>query len=199
MNWIESIAGWDRGLPATLIAIGLATTKRRDVPHALAVRALQLHPDMVAVEQAQGQPPVVTRPLGAGLYLSAASRDAFSAVAIASSPVGVDVEVIDADGEIPWRVLHARDTALLEPLRGHARAAAFARLWSIKEAYLKALGVGLSREPASFAVRFLDDKTAAVHDPSASAQVEEIATTWRGAAGAWAAVSTVVLKAGRPR
>jgi phosphopantetheinyl transferase len=196
MNWIESIAGWDRRLPATLIAIGLPTMKRREVPHALAVRALQVHPDMVAVEQAPGRSPVVARPLGAGLYLSAASRDPFSAVAIASSPVGVDVEVIDADGEIPWRVLHPRETSLLEPLRGKARAAAFARLWSIKEAYLKALGVGLSREPASFAARFLDDQTAAVHDPTASAQVEEIATTWRGAAGVWAAVSAVVLKAG---
>jgi phosphopantetheinyl transferase len=199
MNWIDSTAGWDRRLPATLIAIGVSPTARREVPHALAARALQLRPDLVVVEQAEGRPPVLAKPLGAGLYLSSASRGAFSAVAIASSPVGVDVEVVDADGEIPWRVLHAREAALLQPLQGKTRAAAFARLWSIKEAYLKAQGVGLSREPTSFAVRFVDDGTAAVHDPSAPAPAEEIATTWRGAGGAWAAVSTVVLKAPRRR
>jgi 4'-phosphopantetheinyl transferase len=136
----------------------------------------------------------VKRPIGSGLFLSISRRGPFTAVALAASQVGVDVELVEGDGEIPWNVLHPSESAMLRQEDGPARAAAFARLWSLKEAYLKALGIGLFREPSSFALRFADRESATFIDPLAPDRVAEAKTVWRTNDGARAAVSTVVLE-----
>jgi phosphopantetheinyl transferase len=194
INWIESIPEWNRALPATLIATGVTPEQRQALAHALVVRALNLHPEAVVIEQVKGRPPVVAKPMGSRLYLSLSHRDKLTAVAIASSPVGVDVEVMDIEAEIPWNVLHAKDAANLTPHEGKARASAFARLWSLKEAYLKSLGVGLNREPSSFGVSFVDGENAVIHDPVGHTPVAAARTTWRVLSGTWGAVSTVILE-----
>ena len=76
---------------------------------------------------------------------------------------------------------------------GSERASGFARLWSLKEAYLKALGTGLSREPSSFAVCFRDHETAAIEDPLEPAVIVAARTTWREAGGSPFAISAVLL------
>jgi phosphopantetheinyl transferase len=194
IEWIESFSGWSRRLPAALICTGLTPEQRRALPQALAAGALDLNPDAVLVTQATGYPPMVTRPLGSGLFLSIASRGPFTAAAIATSPVGIDVEIVDPEGEIPWNVLHPGEATILARHEVHARPAAAARLWSLKEAYLKALGLGLSREPTSFAVRLIDDDAAAFEDPQVSMRVAEAETTWRAQDALRAAVSMVVLE-----
>jgi 4'-phosphopantetheinyl transferase len=72
------------------------------------------------------------------------------AVALADVPVGVDVEVIpDArtvDDVSP--LLHPAETAELQALAPDDRSPAFGRCWTRKEAYLKALGAGLTQDPA---------------------------------------------------
>ena len=193
-EWIESLSGWDRRLPTALICTGLTREQRRELLQALAAGALGLDLDKVVVEQAQGCPPVVTRPAGSGLFLSIASRGPFTAAAVAASLIGIDVELVDAEGEVPWNVLHPRERALLADLGREGRAAAFARVWSLKEAYLKARGVGFWREPSSFAVRLIDEEAAAFDDPLASQGVAEARTTWRALGAIRAAVSTVVLE-----
>ena len=70
---------------------------------------------------------------------------------------------------------------------------AFTRLWSLKEAYVKALGVGLEREPASFAVHFADGEAASIQDPETRSVVADARTTWRALNGVWLAISTIVL------
>ncbi|WP_324290404.1 4'-phosphopantetheinyl transferase family protein [Streptomyces sp. H27-H1] len=46
-------------------------------------------------------------------------------------------------------VLHPREAAELASLSPGERSAAFTRVWTRKEAYLKGLGVGLSGNPAA--------------------------------------------------
>ncbi|MFF9065374.1 4'-phosphopantetheinyl transferase family protein [Streptomyces sp. NPDC014891] len=71
-------------------------------------------------------------------------------VAVASVPVGVDVETVPADGVVRdvGAALHPRERAELAALPANARAGAFARCWTRKEAVLKATGVALVRGAA---------------------------------------------------
>jgi 4'-phosphopantetheinyl transferase len=65
--------------------------------------------------------------------------------------VGIDVERIApgrAISTIADELFSARESALLRSLPLHARTAAFFRLWTRKEAVLKALGTGLGLGPA---------------------------------------------------
>jgi 4'-phosphopantetheinyl transferase len=69
--------------------------------------------------------------------------------------IGVDVEKIrsNADWErIAARFFSARESAMLLSLPSERRTEAFFRCWCLKEAYLKALGEGLSTPLASFDV-----------------------------------------------
>ncbi|MFF9850584.1 4'-phosphopantetheinyl transferase family protein [Streptomyces litmocidini] len=72
-------------------------------------------------------------------------------LALADSPVGVDVEKVP-DAEVTAKLgplLHPRETAELDALRPAERPLAFGRAWVRKEAYFKALGTGLSRGTAA--------------------------------------------------
>jgi 4'-phosphopantetheinyl transferase len=72
------------------------------------------------------------------------------AVALSKAPLGVDVEPFPqrpALAELA-RVLHPGEQQDLAAVPDTDRPAAFARLWTRKEAYLKALGTGLSRDLA---------------------------------------------------
>jgi 4'-phosphopantetheinyl transferase len=72
-------------------------------------------------------------------------------LAVASATVGVDVRRVPP----AWTVqlcladLHPAEQAELAAVPGPRRPAAFARLWTRKEAYLKGLGTGLRRDPAA--------------------------------------------------
>lgn len=73
--------------------------------------------------------------------------------ASAFSPVGVDVERI---GSFAWddieEALSAEERARLDPTADSAWRAAFTVLWTAKESYLKALGVGLDVPPSELTV-----------------------------------------------
>jgi 4'-phosphopantetheinyl transferase len=82
--------------------------------------------------------------------------------------VGIDLEPIDAGFDLP-PLLRAACTAAeivrVEALPPELRIEAFLGLWTVKEAYLKGLGVGVFREPRTLEVEFLADGHAIVHDP----------------------------------
>jgi 4'-phosphopantetheinyl transferase len=71
--------------------------------------------------------------------------------------VGVDLEVLDAGNDyeaIARQALSLRELALYRQLPPDERPAAVLRIWTCKEAFLKALGVGLSRPLPQIEVTF---------------------------------------------
>ncbi len=78
--------------------------------------------------------------------------------------IGIDIENItrssDLDG-IARRVFTDRERSALDALKGDAKTSLFFRLWTAKEAFLKATGRGLSLDPASIET----------HLPNASARL----------------------------
>ncbi len=81
------------------------------------------------------------------LYLSYSTRDRYSLIGFSSRPIGVDIELPVTDEHIPWNMLRQEERAYLAALSPSARGSAFARLWSRKEALLKALKLGFFISP----------------------------------------------------
>lgn len=71
--------------------------------------------------------------------------------AVASDPVGVDVETVAYHGrEVAEYCMQPQELAWLNAAADPAHA--FTRLWVRKESYIKLLGTGLSREPKTICV-----------------------------------------------
>lgn len=103
------------------------------------------HPGARAGRDPQGRP--LLRGAGEGLHVSMSHHRAWVAVALAEAgPVGVDIEVVRDD--LPAQALADRwfDGAEARFLAGVAApevATEYLRLWTVKEAVGKALGLGL--------------------------------------------------------
>ena len=177
---------------ASHFAIGAVTSTaaRRALLRSLVASVLGIPDETVMVAHEPGGPQRILVPSGAGLHLSSASRDGLAAVAIAARPIGIDVERADPLAEVPWNVLHPAETAALRDLPKADRAEAFARLWSCKEAYLKAVGIGLHRDTRTVPVRMTDAHLAQVQDGSTFL---DAVTRWHDHAGSRYAISTVTL------
>jgi len=70
-------------------------------------------------------------------------------------PIGADIERIKPDIDfknIARRFYSKEENEYLQNLEAYERIREFFRIWTMKEAHLKATGVGLSKEPASFTV-----------------------------------------------
>lgn len=78
--------------------------------------------------------------------------------ALAPTAVGIDIEPVRAiDLRIAERFFQPGEYAALMAHAPDRRPDFFFRLWTAKEAYVKALGLGLRRDFASFGVAPLDD------------------------------------------
>ncbi|MDT2019912.1 4'-phosphopantetheinyl transferase superfamily protein [Methylocella sp. CPCC 101449] len=84
-------------------------------------------------------------------FISVSARGSRALLAVSASPVGVDFEP-DTTAQPILDVLHPHERAELATLDGAARDRRFLEIWTAKEAYLKALGDGLTRDPATIAV-----------------------------------------------
>ncbi len=84
------------------------------------------------------------------LHFSLAHSQGMAAVGVAATPLGIDVERLPRDQtvEVCTPALHPAERAELEAVDPVARRALFGQLWTRKEAYLKGIGTGLSRDPA---------------------------------------------------
>lgn len=122
---------------------------RRAALRTLAARCAGVEPDKVAISY---DPEGAPRVSGAGLFVSVSSRGARAALAVSSFPVGVDLEPFDEGAPVIEDVLCKGERAALARLKGAAQARAFLRMWTAKEAYLKALGRGFKRNPALICV-----------------------------------------------
>ncbi|MFB6655535.1 4'-phosphopantetheinyl transferase family protein [Streptomyces microflavus] len=96
-----------------------------------------------------GRPAVVQAGGGPPLHFSLAHSRGLIAVAVAPRVIGVDVERLPSPETVEAcaRALHPGEQAELAAAPPGERRAHFGRLWTRKEAYLKALGTGLSRHP----------------------------------------------------
>ncbi|MEV7671958.1 4'-phosphopantetheinyl transferase superfamily protein [Streptomyces sp. NPDC088752] len=85
------------------------------------------------------------------LHFSLSHCEGLSLIALASTPVGVDIERVPAPHTVTeaGEVLHPAEAAELAALAPARRPAAFARVWTRKEAYLKGLGIGLGADPSA--------------------------------------------------
>jgi 4'-phosphopantetheinyl transferase len=93
---------------------------------------------------------------GNGLRFNLSHSGGLALLAVAAHcEVGVDIELIREDFaslEIAERFFSTRETAALKALPPEERTTAFFRCWTRKEAYIKAIGEGLSRSLQSFSV-----------------------------------------------
>ncbi|MFF7678296.1 4'-phosphopantetheinyl transferase family protein [Actinacidiphila glaucinigra] len=87
---------------------------------------------------------------GGSPHFSLSHSRELTLLAFAASPVGVDVEALPGQEAVDgvWRSLHPAEVDELGVLPPVERREAFARAWARKEAYLKGLGTGLSRDPS---------------------------------------------------
>lgn len=126
----------------------------------------------VVVTGGEGEAPRLGGSL-AGLFASVSHGEDTEAVAFAGAPVGIDVEEgCPPDFHVLAPVvMHAAELDPFGRLPDADARVAFRRLWTRKEAVLKAAGMGFSRDPRSFVVGIgeaadvdLDGTTYAVAD-----------------------------------
>lgn len=119
---------------------------------ALAARCLRLlgeRSGIARLSSTSGGRPCAPR----GYSVSIAHRDGCVVAAVSNvGPVGVDVEAAPPAGPMRdswWSYLSPDEAAELRALPGEERPGAFRILWTLKEAVLKACGVGLALPPSA--------------------------------------------------
>lgn len=102
--------------------------------------------------------PFLSLPFRAALKFNLSHSGELALIAVTlSREVGVDLEEIrsmDNADKLAQRFFSARENAALRTLSEEERLEAFYRCWTLKEAYLKATGDGLTRATDSFDVVF---------------------------------------------
>lgn len=138
----------------------------RSTARALIAQRLGLEPTAVVLRSnAWGKP----EPEGApGLHFNVSHSGDWILVAVDDhGPLGVDVETVRpalAELDEFRRVLASEEAAALDALPPAERARAFARVWVRKEAYVKAIGEGMSRELRDIAVGVGDEAPRLLYD-----------------------------------
>lgn len=103
-----------------------------------------------------GKPALADPARATALHFNVSHSGSRALIALASSPVGVDIEAVGRRGievdELLDLVCHPEERACLAAMAPAPRQAAFYRLWTRKEACCKALGLGLQLPLASLNV-----------------------------------------------
>lgn len=76
----------------------------------------------------------------------------YAVCAVGPSPLGVDIESARCTMALAWRHFHPDELSYLQSLPPTSQPEALLRLWTAKEAFLKALGRGLSLPLDCFSV-----------------------------------------------
>jgi 4'-phosphopantetheinyl transferase len=140
----------DKDRPATSDrALFLA---RRAVQRSLIARMAGCHPNSVVIGYDEQGAPRVASP--EGLFVSVAGHGPWAMLAISNRQAGVDFEPVLPDTEPVRDILHSEEIFALEVLPVSERAEFFLRIWTAKEAYLKARGRGFLDDPSELCIRF---------------------------------------------
>ena len=115
----------------------------------------------------RGKPYLAGEP-GSGPFFSLSRSGKLALIGVATIELGLDIEKVrhlESLTEIARRHFSPREFAELDQLQGAAREQAFYRCWTRKEAYIKALGEGLSMALDSFDVSLCEEpRLLACHD-----------------------------------
>ena len=129
---------------------------RRSAARSILASALGTSPGSLTIERhcprcgstAHGRPRIAGDPL----EFSVSSAQGVAVIAVAHTPVGIDVEVVGEATVVLERALTSDELRRLMALPAGGRAVGFLRLWTGKEAVLKAAGRDLGDDPASIDV-----------------------------------------------
>ena len=112
-------------------------------------------PDTAAVSHTdQGKPYLPDYP---SFHFNLSHSGIWSACAVGSEELGADIQkAVSVTESVRQRCFAASELRWLESLPDKDRAAGFCRIWSLKEALLKAEGKGLRRWPAD--IQVLDEQ-----------------------------------------
>lgn len=143
---------------------------------------------LVLVEGANRKPELD----GHELRFNLAHSEDVGTCAVATAEVGVDVEVVERERPADWsavaeRFFHANEIAVVRKAPAERGWLEFLRIWTLKEACLKAAGVGLLTDPRSFSV---GPVLAGREDVVTLAGGEWLARELEGVPGAVAALAT---------
>jgi 4'-phosphopantetheinyl transferase len=128
--------------------------KLRNLRRMILSQYLGLHPKKLEFFHVGGKPALVDRP---DTHFSTASSGDHLAVAISDQPVGVDIEIVDKqsrheDHDLSDYLLHPTERQALMGLSAQQWKRDFYLIWTQKEAYSKARGLGFGLEFDTFAV-----------------------------------------------
>jgi len=114
-----------------------------------------LHPILVNVANDPNGRPVLELPDGHGTapFVSITHKDRIAAAAVSSSPVGIDVEILNADNDLRLDdFATATEVRRIAEIGGDGDPEWVMRVWCAKEAASKALATGLGGRPKAFVV-----------------------------------------------
>ncbi len=130
----------------------------RGVLRILAGRKLNRAPEDIRFEySAHGKPSIAH---GSNIFINVSHSGNRAAIAFSSAEVGVDIERVRSFSEpmnLVRRFFSVQERAVFEGVRSEDQEALFFRCWTRKEAFVKALGGGLSVGLDTFTVPMLAD------------------------------------------
>jgi 4'-phosphopantetheinyl transferase len=148
---------------------------------------LGLEPRDVPLELGEFGKPFLPPDVASGLEFSLAHKPGCIAVAFArGAHIGVDIEAIETDRanrQIARRYFALKEVAQLAGIDGHDLAHRFYRFWTLKEAYIKARGLGLRLPLQDFFFSFDDPDTLELSGPGIqigfSPRIDDRPTDWQ--------------------
>lgn len=106
--------------------------------------------DQRYLEGKHGKPSFADHP---EIHFSISHSSHFVACAMADCEIGIDIQhLVKANEPLMRRVLSDEELEMVMALQGEERQMLFARLWALKEAYLKAVGTGITDDFPSFSL-----------------------------------------------
>lgn len=106
--------------------------------------------DQHYIEGKHGKPSLADHP---EIHFSISHSSHFVACAMADCEIGIDIQhLVKVNEPLMRRVLSDEELEMVMAQQGEERQMLFARLWALKEAYLKAVGTGITDDFPSFSL-----------------------------------------------